>query len=200
MASQAAGVAVKTTKVLIIEDEELFSELLYRTLSEVPGLCVVGVAHDGETAVQLVRELEPDVVLTDIELSGRMDGIEAATLIKEERPGTGIVILSMHNDPRYLIALAQDKTPGCSYLLKQSVPDLATVVRTIQGSASGMLVLDPAVVQTLVPRQGSTVARLTPRQLEVLELIAQGHNNATIANQLTLTERSVETYIHAIYL
>lgn len=196
---QAASVAVKTTKVLIVEDEVLFSELLYRTLSEELELIVVGVARDGETAVQLARELEPDVVLTDIELPGGMDGIEAATRIKCERPQTGIVILSMHNDRRFLTSMSPEKAYGWSYLLKKSVPDLATVVRTIQGSANGMVVLDPAVVQTLVPKRDSTVAKLSPRQLEVLELIAQGFNNAAIARQLTLTERSVETYIHAIY-
>lgn len=199
MAHQHPGVALETTKVLIVEDQELFSEMLRRTLSEEPGLCVMGVAQDGETAIDLARELEPDVVLMDIELQGGMNGIEAAKRIKEARPQTGIVILSVHNDRRYFTSLPLEENPGWSYLLKQSVPDLASVVRAIQGSESGMVVLDPAVVRSLSPKQGSTVANLTPRQMEVLELIAQGFNNAAIGRQLTLAERSVETYIHAIY-
>ena len=202
MARQHSGVALETTKVLkvlIVEDQELFSEMLRRTLSEEPGLSVMGVAQDGETAINLARELEPDVVLMDIELQGEMNGIEAATRIKEARPQTGIVILSVHNDRRYFTSLPLEEHPGWSYLLKQSVPDLASVVRTIQGSESGMVVLDPAVVRSLAPKQGSTVAKLSPRQMEVLELIAQGYNNAAIGRQLVLAERSVETYIHAIY-
>ncbi len=76
---------------------------------------------------------------------------------------------------------------------------MATVVRAIQGSRSGMLVLDPGVVAGLQPRPGSSVATLAPRQLEVLELMAQGYNNAAIADQLTLAGKSVETYINTIY-
>jgi DNA-binding NarL/FixJ family response regulator len=188
-----------TTRVLIVDDEALFSELLRRTLSTEPGLEVVGVAKDGATALRLAREQTPDAVLMDIELPGAMDGIEAALQIKQERPQTGIVILSNHKDRRYLTSLPLEESPGWSYLLKQTAPDLATVVRAIEGSISGMVVLDPAVVLSLRPRQGSALARLTPRQREVLELIAQGYSNGAIAERLTLTERSVETYIHAIY-
>ena len=79
------------------------------------------------------------------------------------------------------------------------MPDLAAVVRAIQGSIQGMIVLDPALVSGLRPRRGSALARLTPRQRDVLELIAQGYSNAAIAQRLTLTERSVETYSSAIY-
>lgn len=190
---------METTKVLIVEDEPLFSELLRHTLSAERGLEIVGVAQDGETAVRLAREARPDAVVIDIGLPGELDGIEAALRIKQERPQTGIVILSAHKDRRYLTSLPLEENPGWSYLLKQTVPDIATVVRAIQGSISGMVMLDPAVVAGLRPRPGSAVARLTPRQRQVLELIAQGYNNAAIAQRLTLTEKSVETYISVIY-
>ncbi|MBI4186757.1 MAG: response regulator transcription factor [Chloroflexi bacterium] len=190
---------MKTTKVLIVEDEPLFSELLRHILAAEPGLEVIGAARDGEAAIRLARQLTPDVVLMDIELVGELDGIEAAQRIKRERPQTGIVILSAHAERRYITSLPLAESPGWSYLLKQTVPDIATLVRAIQGSISGMVMLDPAVMAGLRPRQGSSVAKLTPRQQEVLELIAQGHNNAAIAQQLTLTEKSVETYINAIY-
>ena len=190
---------LKPIKVLIVEDEPLFSDLLSRTLSAEPGVEVVGVASEGETAIRLATELEPDAVLMDIELSGELDGIDAALKIKEGRLETGIVILSIHKDRRYVTSLPFSESPGWSYLLKQTVPDLATVMRAIQGSIDGMVVLDPAVVASLQPKGGTVVASLTPRQHQVLELIAQGYNNTAIAQRLTLTERSVESYINAIY-
>ena len=95
--------------------------------------------------------------------------------------------------------LPLQESPGWSYLLKQSAPDVATVVRAIQGSVAGMVVLDPAVVEALMPARGSTVSRLTPRQQEVLELIAQGFTNAGIAEHLGLAEKSIESYVNAIY-
>ena len=190
---------METTKVLIVDDQVFFSELLRRTLSAEPGLEVVGVAHDGETAVQLARETTPDAVIMDIELPGELDGIEAGLRIKRERPETGVVILSVHNDRRYITSLPLGEFLGWSYLLKQTVPDLETVVRAIRGSINGMVVLDPAVVASLQPREGSAVMQLTPRLREVLELITQGYSNTAIAKRLTLTERTVETYIGTIY-
>lgn len=190
---------METTKVLIVDDQVFFCELLSRTLSTEPGLEIVGVAYDGETAVQLARETTPDAVIMDIELPGELDGIEAGLRIKQERPQTGIVILSVHNDRRYITSLPLGETMGWSYLLKQTVPDLATVVRAIQGSIDGMVVLDPAVIRSLQPKEGSAVMKLTPRLREVLEFIAQGYSNITIAERLTLTEKTVETYIGTIY-
>lgn len=187
------------TRVTITDDEPLFRELLLHALSAEPGIEVVGTADDGEKSVQLARETSPDVVLMDIELPGELDGIEAALRIKKERPQTGVVILSVHRDRRYVTSLPLEDSQGWAYLLKKTVPDLATVVRAIEGSKMGMVMLDPAIVKSLRPRQGSAVARLTPRQQEVLELMAQGYNNAAIAERLYLSEKSVETYISVIY-
>jgi DNA-binding NarL/FixJ family response regulator len=190
---------VETTRVLIVEGEALFRELLRRTLSAEAGLEVVGVAGDGETAVRLAREAKPDVMLMDIELPGEPDGIEAALRIKKERPQTGIVILSVHSERRYVTSLPLEAFQGWAYLLKQTVPDLAALVRAIEGTKAGMVVLDPVVVASLGSRQASAVARLTPRQQEVLEFLAQGYSNAAIAQRLMLSQKSVETYINAIY-
>jgi len=187
------------TRVVIVDDEPLFRELLVRTLSAEAGLEVVAEADSGKTAIMLARETEPDVVIMDIELPGDMDGIEAALQIKKERPQTGVVILSAHGERRYVTSLPLEEIQGWAYLLKQTVPDVATIVRAIQGSKVGMVVLDPAVVAGLRPRQGSAVARLNPRHQEVLELLAQGYSNAAIASQLRLSRKSVETYINAIY-
>jgi DNA-binding NarL/FixJ family response regulator len=194
-----ARVDVNRIRLLIVEDETLFRELLRRALSAEPGLELAGEARDGETAVRLARELQPDAVLMDIELAGKLDGIEAGLQIKRERPQTGIVLLSAHKDRRFITSLPVEESSGWAYLLKQTAPDLATVVRAIRGSIDGLVVLDPAVLAGLRPRQGSAVAQLTPRLRSVLELVAQGYSNAAIAERLVLTERSVETYIGAIY-
>lgn len=190
---------MEATRIIIVEDEALFSEMLRRTVSTEPGMEVVAEAQDGETAVRLARELTPDAVLMDIELPGELGGVEAALRIKRDRPQTGIVILSAHSDRRYVTSLPLGESPGWSYLLKQTVPDLATVVRAIQGSISGMVMVDPTVIASLRPRADSAVARLTARQREVLELIAQGYNNAAIAQRLNLAKKSVETYVNAVY-
>ena len=190
---------MEKTRLLVVDDEALFRELLCRTLSTEPGLEVVGLAGDGETAVQLARQDKPDVVIMDIELPGKLDGIEASLQIKKERPKIGIVILSAHSERRYVTSLPLENIQGWAYLLKQTAPDLATVVRAIEGSKAGMVVLDPMVVAGLRPRQGSAVARLNPRHQEVLELLAQGYSNAAIAHLLKLSRKSVETYINAIY-
>ena len=190
---------METTRVLIVEDEALFREMLSRTLAAEPGLEVVGVATEGKEAVRLAAELIPDAVIMDIALPGGMDGIDAALQIKAQRKETGIVILSVHKDRRYVSSLPLSESPGWAYLLKQTVPDLNSVMRAIHGSVDGLVVLDPAVVETLQPRRGSAAARLTPRHRQVLELIAQGYNNTAIAHELSLTEKSVETYINSIY-
>lgn len=186
-------------RIMIVDDEDLFRELLKHTLSAQPDLEVVGAASTGKAAVELAREQEPDVVLMDIELPGEMDGIEAALKIKEGRPETGVVILSSHKERRYVQSLPIETMGGWAYLLKQTVPDIATVTRAIHGARAGMVVLDPAVVANLRPRRGSPITRLTPRHQEVLELLAQGFNNAAIAQKLALSEKSVETYINTIY-
>lgn len=186
-------------RLMVVEDEALFREMLIRILNGEPGLDVVGSADTGEDAVRLAGEFQPDVVLMDIEMPGDLDGIDAALEIRKLRPQTGIVLLSSHQDRRYFTSLPQGQQAGWSYLLKQSVADIETLVRAIEGSANGMVVLDPALISGFIPQPESALARLTPRQHDVLELIAQGYSNAGIADQLNLTERSVETYVSVIY-
>lgn len=185
--------------MLVVEDEPLFRQLLVRTLSAEPRLEVVAEAGDGDAAVRLAHDLEPEAVLMDIDLGAGMDGIAAAAVIKEHRPETGIVFLSAHQDPRYVTSLQIGNHLGWSYLLKQNVRNVEAVVRAIEGSVDGLVVLDPALVSGLRPRPGSNLARLTPRQVETLQLIAQGFNNAAIAERMVVAEKSVETYINTIY-
>jgi DNA-binding NarL/FixJ family response regulator len=155
---------VETTRITITEDEPLFRELLLRTLAAEPSIKVVGTADDGEKSVQLARETKPDVVIMDIELPGEIDGIEAALIIKREMPETGVVLLSSHIERHYVTSLPLEDIRGWAYLLKQTVPNVVGLVRAIQGSKAGMVVLDPAVLANLCSRPKSAVARLTPRQ------------------------------------
>lgn len=190
----------EVARVLIAEDEKLWNSLLRTALASEPGIEAVGWTEDAETAVRLARELSADAVIMDIEFVGsEMDGIEAALQIKNERPETGIVILSAHSDRRYVTSLPLVEKPGWAYLLKQTVPDVATIVRAVRASMNGLVMLAPEVVSGLQPRRATALARLTPRQFEVLQLMAQGYNNAAIAEQLTIVEKSVETYINGIY-
>lgn len=188
-----------TLRLLVVEDEALFREMLVMTLEDEPGLEVVGQADTGQSAINLAAEQQPDVVLMDIEMPGDYDGIDAGIEIRKTHPSTGIVLLSSHRDRRYFTSLPADQQSGWSYLLKQSVGDVATVVRAIRGSAAGMVVLDPALIGEMRPKPDSALSRLTPRQHDVLELIAQGYSNAAIADELSLTERSVETYVSVVY-
>ena len=190
---------VEKIRVAVVEDEALFREMLVDALSRKGGLEVVGTTDDAEKAIALARQTKPDVMLMDIELAGEMDGIDAALAIKRENPEIGIVILSAHDNPRYVTSLPLGESTGWAYLLKQTVRDVSTVVQAIEGCARGMVVMDPAVMAKLHPRKGSNVYRLTPRQQDVLRLLAEGFNNATIARKLALMERSVESYINVIY-
>lgn len=153
----------------------------------------------GLEAIQIAKELEPDVVLMDIELGSEPNGIQAGHQIKAVLPQTGIVILSMHKDKQFIASMSADKACGWSYLLKQSVADTAALARGIQGAASGLVVMDPAIVDQLRPRVNSPLSQFTPRQLEVLHLMAEGYSNAGIGQKLALTEKSVENYINGIF-
>ena len=185
--------------ILIVEDEGLFRDMLKISLGSLPNLEVVGAVSDGNAAVEAADRLLPDVVLMDIELGCDPNGIAAVRAIKEQHPDIGIIILSAHKEREYLNLMAAQELSGWSYLLKQSVTNAEALVRAIAGAASGLVVMDPSVVDKMRPRQGSLTAGLTPRQQEVLAMMAQGYNNSAIAEHLVLGTKSVENYINAIY-
>lgn len=191
--------AAEKTRLLIVDDEGLFRDMLYRSLSPQPNLEVVGAVADGIAAIEAADELKPQVVLMDIELGSGISGIEAALRIKTKHPHIGIVILSIHKDRQYIASIPKGKAGGWSYLLKQSVEDIPALVRAIEGSAAGFMVLDPAIVDGLRPTPGSLTDKLTARQRELLELMAKGYSNASIAENLVITKKAVENYINVIF-
>ncbi len=186
-------------KIMIVEDEGLFRDMLRVSLTDRDGLEVVGAVGDGASAIRMARELKPDVIIMDIELGGDPNGIEAGLEIKNADPDVGVVLLSLHRDKEYLSMVPPERSGGWSYLMKQSVANLEALTRAVEGSASGFMVLDPALMVGLRPRPKTKLEALTARQRDVLELMAQGYSNSAIAENLHLGVKSVENYINAIY-
>lgn len=186
-------------RVLVVEDEGLYREMLSVALQTAPEIEVVGAVGDAASAVQAAREKKPDVLLMDIDLGSGQDGIEVGRQIRSENPRIGIVLLSNHKAKQYLQAIPQGEASGWSYLLKKSVADLTTLVRAVQGAALGLMVLDPQINQGLTPVHDSRLSRLTPRQLDVLRLVAEGYSNAAIGKKLFLADKSVENYLTSVY-
>lgn len=184
---------------MIVDDEGLFRDLIARVFDGEEALEVVGAATDGESAVAVSRELQPDVVIMDVEMPGALNGLQAALKIKEERPETGILVLSGRMDRQYLNQAPIERQSGWSYLLKQSLANTDALMRAVEGCAHGLVVMDPAIVGTLEPANDSRLANLTPRQLEVLNYMAQGYSNSAIAEEMNLGEKTVQNYNNAIF-
>ena len=185
-------------KILIVDDEGLFGQMLRICLSAFPNLDVAAVASSGNEAIEEADRLLPDVVLMDIELGCEPNGIAAGRIIKNLHRHIGMILLSAHNQRKYVDLLSEEECSSWSFLVKQSVSDIGALVRAIEGAASGFVVMDPGVYRTM-PRNNSVNANLTPRQLDVLVMMANGYNNAYIAECLGLGSKSVENYINTIY-
>jgi DNA-binding NarL/FixJ family response regulator len=173
--------------------------MLKISLSSIPNLEVVDAVSDGTAAIAAAGRLVPDVILMDIDLGSEPDGIAAGQVIKQEHGDIGIMLLSAHEERQYVELVSKDDFVGWSYLLKQSVNDAGTLVRAIEGVASGLVVMDPNVVNGMRPRQDSLSGKLTPRQQDDLAMMAQGFNNGSIAEKLFLGTKSVENYTNTIY-
>jgi DNA-binding NarL/FixJ family response regulator len=191
--------------VLIAEDAYLNREGTRRLLEDCGEVEVVGAAGDLDSVLDEARRLEPDVVLMDVKMppSYSMEGIEAAHAIKGERPGTGIVMLTQHDDEEYVWALLEQGVAGYGYLHKIRVGDVEQVVRAIREVAAGGSVLDPRIVETLLARRsrkpGSALAQLTPAELDVLRLMAEGKSNQAIADSLHVSLGTVEKRSAAVF-
>jgi DNA-binding NarL/FixJ family response regulator len=192
-------------RVVFAEDNYLVREGTAALLANTPELDLAGTATDLEELMLAVDELRPNVVLTDIRMppTNTTEGIEAARKIRAEHPEIGVVVLSQFVEEEYAYELLKDGAAGLGYLLKERVADVTELVRAITEVANGGSVLDPKVVEALVAAKDravrSPLARLTDREREVLEHMAQGKNNAAIAKALFLTERAVEKHINSLF-
>jgi DNA-binding NarL/FixJ family response regulator len=191
---------------VLAEDHYLVREGVRRLLETQPDLEVAAACGDLASLLAAVDAERPDVVITDIRMppSGADEGIQAAEQLRETNPEVGVVVLSQYANPSYVQALLQGGSARRAYLLKERVKDLDQLVATIRIVADGGSVIDPKVVETLVAEnargEDSPLNELTPRERDVLREMAEGKNNAAIAEALFLTERSIEKVIHAIFL
>jgi DNA-binding NarL/FixJ family response regulator len=194
-----------TIRVILAEDNALLREGMRGLLREEPDLHVVAACADLDTLLRAVDDLEPDVVLTDIRMppSRTDEGLRAAQYCRIHHPRTGVVLLSQYVEPRYVRTLLSQGTDGRGYLLKERVADVAELVAAIRTVAGGGSVFDPKVVEALVQtgsRRGSIdLALLSSREREVLAEMAQGRNNAAIAQSLVISQRAVEKHINSIF-
>jgi DNA-binding NarL/FixJ family response regulator len=194
------GRVAAPTRVIVADDDVLLREGL-ASLLERSGFDVVGQAGDGAELIALSRELVPELVLVDIRMppDHSTEGLDAAKTIREELPGIGILVLSAHVEVEHAMELlAGGERSG--YLLKSRVTDVDDFVETIQRVAGGGSVVDPQLVRELVDarRRDDPLGELTPREREVLALMAEGRSNAGIARALWVTEGTVEKHVHSI--
>jgi len=201
----SAPLSTAAVRVLLAEDQYLTREGTRRLLMDRPEVDVVGVAEDYDDVLAQARALHPDVVVLDIKMppSYGMEGIDAAHVIKTERPETGVVMLTQHDDEAYVWALLEHGVAGYGYLHKVRVGDVDQVVRAIREVAAGGSVLDPRIVETLLAHRalkpGSPLASLSPGERDVLALMAEGHSNQGIADRLFVSVGTVEKRIAAVF-
>lgn len=188
-------------RVAVVEDQPLFRQMLATTLDAANGVSVVTTAAGVDAARSAFADPDlghVDVALLDVQL-GDGSGIDLGVELRATRPGLGIVLLSATDALDVLLELPRSVSQGWSYLSKTSSLSLPTLVRAIEVSAEGRTVLDPELVAKRRPRSGSSLARLSGRQYEVLRLLAEGLSNAGIASRLGLAPRSVDNHIAAVY-
>ncbi len=192
-------------RVVLADDHYLTREGVRSLLETEPEIVIAGVCGDLDSLLAAVGETRPDVVVTDIRMPplGVDEGIQAATRLRETHPEVGVVVLSQYAEPGYALALLEAGTAGRGYLLKERVADLDQLLNAIRAVAAGGSVIDPKVVESLVAEKArvgaSPLHGLTAREQDVLREMAEGKNNAAIAETLFLTERSVENVIHSVF-
>jgi DNA-binding NarL/FixJ family response regulator len=187
-------------RVVVADDDVLLREGL-TSLLEQSGFEVVGQADDAPALLDLVREREPDLVIVDIRMppDHEVEGLRAAQIIRAERPEIGILVLSAHVEvDEAMELLASGSRIG--YLLKTRLTNVSHLIETVERIADGGSVVDPGLVQELVGarRREDPLEELTPREREVLALMAEGASNAGIARRLWVTEGTVEKHVHSI--
>jgi DNA-binding NarL/FixJ family response regulator len=185
---------------VIAEDSVLLRVGVVKVL-EMAGFEVVAEAGDAEALLAAVAEHRPDIAVVDVRMPPgfRDEGVRAALVIRRQWPATAVLLLSQYVEERYAADLLSAHTSGIGYLLKQRVADVEEFAEALRRVAAGGTALDPQVVsQLLVRRHSDPLDRLTPREREVLELMAGGRSNAGIAGQLVVSESAVAKHINSI--
>jgi DNA-binding NarL/FixJ family response regulator len=197
---------VETIRTLIVDDHALFREGLRALFSAIEDIELVGEADAGEQALELAEQLQPDVILMDIDMPG-LGGVEATRAILRQAPSTGVVMVTMLEDDASVFSAMRAGARG--YVLKGAQPK--ELLQTIRAVASGQALFGPAIAARMMRffnQQGArfkaslpeeAFSELTPRELEVLELIAQGDRNPEIAEKLVISDKTVRNHITNIF-
>jgi DNA-binding NarL/FixJ family response regulator len=204
---EAAGMLVEASnpgamRVVVAEDSVLLREGIARLLEDA-GLEVVGQAGNADELMLKVRSYKPNVAIVDIRMPPTQtdEGLRAAKEIRDQHPETCVLVLSQYLEPAYALELLSESAEGVGYLLKDRVADVPEFVAAVKRVGEGGSALDPSVVSQLVGRhrRDDPISQLTPREREVMELMAEGLSNSAIAERLVVTERAVEKHVTSIF-
>jgi DNA-binding NarL/FixJ family response regulator len=189
-------------RVIVADDSVLLREGVTRLLEEA-GFEVVGQAGDREELMRKTRAHKPDIAIIDIRMppTHTDEGLQAAREIREQMPGTGVLVLSAHLEEEYALELLGEDAAGVGYLLKDRVSDGDRFAEAVRRVAEGGSALDPEVVSQMLGRRRAEdpLDELTPREREVLALMAEGRTNQAIADALVISERAVEKHVTGIF-
>jgi DNA-binding NarL/FixJ family response regulator len=189
-------------RVIVGEDQPFVREGIVRVLDD-GDFEVVGTAADARDLIRLADAYRPDVVVADIQMppDHTDDGLRAVLAIRAAHPGVGVLVLSQFLEDAYALALVADGAQGVGYLLKEKVGDVRMFADAVRRVAEGGSVLDPEVVARLVGRKRTAgpLDSLTPRERQVLALIAEGRSNAGIAQELVVTVAAIERHVTGIF-
>jgi DNA-binding NarL/FixJ family response regulator len=189
-------------RVVIADDSMLMREGTARLLQDA-GFDVVGKAADAQQLLSMVALDQPDVAIVDIKMppTHTDEGLVAADLIRTKYPDIAVLVLSQYLEPGYAVRLLEQHPERVGYLLKERVSDIAVLADAIRRLAEGECVLDPTIVSRLLnrPRAPGRLDNLTQREREVLSLIAEGHSNLSISQQLVLSQKTVEAHVGRVF-
>jgi DNA-binding NarL/FixJ family response regulator len=192
-------------RVVVGEDSYLTREGIVRVLDGIEDVEVLEACADLDSLREAVARLRPDVVLTDIRMppTGTDEGIRLALELRASHPKIGVVVLSQFVDPRYALALFRGGSDGRAYILTERIRDRGEIAHALRLVASGGSLVDPVIVEKLLEDGSrpplSRLESLTPRELEILGIIASGASNGAIADELRITKRAVERHINGIF-
>jgi DNA-binding NarL/FixJ family response regulator len=190
-------------RVVIAEDMALLRAGLVTVLTDL-GFEVVGEAGDGDALLSLVAVERPDVALVDIKMppTHTREGLDAAQAIRTRFPGTAVLLLSSYLEAEYAAALLEQYPSGSGYLLKDRVSDPIVLADALRRVAAGECVIDPTIISQLMGRrrQPGPLDELSPREREVLALMAEGQSNAAIATTLVVSAKTVETHVRSVFM
>jgi DNA-binding NarL/FixJ family response regulator len=192
---------VCSVRVVLEEDSLLLRAGIARLLQD-QGIEVVGEAGDLDDLLRKVRGHKPDVAIVDIKMPPTQtdEGLKAAAIIRSELSGTGVLVLSQYVEKEYAADLLAENAEGVGYLLKDRVADVERFIDAVRRVAEGGSVLDPEVVTRMLARRAAgPLDQLSPREREVLALMAEGRSNSSIAAELVVTERAVENHVTSIF-